>query len=144
MIICIDVYYMIYVYNQRERGTIVMAKRNYESIDEYIALCPEDIQGKLQELRKMILGVDPNLIEKISWQMPTFYFNNKKNIIHFAAHKNHIGLYPGVEAIERYADRLKGYKTSKGAIQIPKDKDFDTELITDIVKFNIGLVNNAI
>jgi uncharacterized protein YdhG (YjbR/CyaY superfamily) len=42
---------------------------------------------------------------------------DKRNIIHFAAFKKHIELYPGEKAIEHFADRLTEYKTSKGAIQ---------------------------
>jgi len=50
--------------------------------------------------------------------------------------KNHLGLYPGTEAIEHFADALKSYKTSKGAIQIPLDQALPEKLITDIVQFN--------
>lgn len=116
-----------------------MANNNYETIDEYIALCQEDIQPRLNELRGIILSAAPDLTEKISWKMPTFYCQG--NVIHFAAHKKHIGLYPGVE-IESFADRLKSYKTSKGAIQIPNDMKFDIQLIKDIVMFNIALNKN--
>lgn len=105
-------------------------------IDEYINQCSKEIQPKLKELRKIILEVSKDLTEKMSWQMPTFYY--KKNIIHFAANKNHIGIYPGPEAIEAFSDRLSEYKTSKGAIQIPNDRELDIKLIQDIVKFNLG------
>jgi uncharacterized protein YdhG (YjbR/CyaY superfamily) len=46
----------------------------------------------------------------------------------FAAQKNHLGIYPGAEAMEHSAPRLTGYKTSKGAIQIPY-KGFGEEKI---------------
>lgn len=108
-----------------------------KTIDEYIASCAEEIQPRLKELRQIILDVSPDFTEKISWQMPTFYY--KKNVIHFAAHTKHIGLYPGPEAIEKFADRLEGYKTSKGAIQIPNNKAFDSNLIQDIVRFNMEI-----
>ena len=68
-----------------------------QTIDDYIAACPEAIQPKLEELRKIILDAAPELSQKISWQMPTFHL--KGNVIHFAAHKNHIGVYPGPDAI---------------------------------------------
>lgn len=105
------------------------------TIDEYIAVCPRDIRPRLAELRRIILNTAPELTERMSWQMPTFYY--KGNIIHFAAHKRHIGIYPGAEAVEEFADRLTGYKTSKGAIQVPNDKAFDVELIQDIVRHNM-------
>lgn len=67
--------------------------------------------------------------------MPTFYL--KGNLIHFAAHKKHIGLYPGAEAIEYFTKDLQTYKTSKGAIQISLNQPLPKELITKIAKFNI-------
>jgi len=107
------------------------------TIDEYISTCPEAIQPKLQDLRRIIANSSPLLTEKMSWRMPTFYYLG--NIIHFAAQKKHIGLYPGSEAILKFADRLTEYKISKGAIQIPNTKELDRELIIDIVQYNLIL-----
>jgi len=39
-----------------------------------------------------------------------------ENLIHFAAQKYHIGIYPGAEAMEYFKPRLAKYKTSKGQI----------------------------
>ena len=105
------------------------------SIDEYISDFPANTQTILTELRQTIQKAAPEATEKISWGMPTFYL--KGNLIHFAAHKKHIGLYPGAEAIEYFTKDLQDYKTSKGAIQLPLDKPLPLELITKITKFNI-------
>ncbi len=56
---------------------------------------------------------------------------------HFAANRRHVGVYPGPEAIEHFADRLTEYRTSKGAIQIPYDRELDAELLADLVQFSI-------
>ena len=64
--------------------------------------------------------------------MPTFW--QGENIVHFAVHKTHIGIYPGGEEVGVFADRLTGYKTSKGAIQFPLGKPIDLALIADIVR----------
>ena len=76
----------------------------------------------------------PDAEERLSWGMPTFW--KGRNIIHFAPAKKHIGLYPGPEAIEAFADKLVEYKTSKGAIQLPNDKDLPLELIADIARWS--------
>ncbi len=107
------------------------------TIDDYISVCPETIQPKLKELRRIISNAEPEMSEKISWQMPTFFL--KSNVIHFAAHKKHIGLYPGPKAIEVFSHRLEGYRTTKGAIQIPNDTPLDSSLIRDIVRFNVEM-----
>lgn len=104
-------------------------------IDDYIAAQPVNVRLLLQKIREIIHAAAPEAIEKISWRMPTFW--QGENLIHFAAFKNHIGLYPGGEATTKFAERLTGYKTSKGAIQLPFDKPIDKELITDIVKWRL-------
>jgi len=67
--------------------------------------------------------------------MPTFW--QGENLVHFAAFKNHIGIYPGGEAVGVFSERLSGYKTSKGAIQFPLNKPIDHELIADIVRWRV-------
>lgn len=114
-----------------------MEENKIGTIEEYINSFDEEIRPRLNELRQLILDIAPELKEKISWGMPTFYM--KKNIIHFAAHKKHIGLYPGPDAIVAFADRLADYQTSKGAIRIPNDKEFDKELIKDMILFNLQM-----
>ena len=103
---------------------------NTNLIKEYIAEQDETIRPRLEDVYKVISDAMPNAEERISWGMPTFW--EGRNIIHFAAAKKHIGLYPGPEAIEFFADRLQDYKTSKGAIQLPNNKELPTDLIKDI------------
>jgi hypothetical protein len=67
--------------------------------------------------------------------MPTFW--QGENIIHFAAFKNHIGIFPGGEAVGAFAERLADYKTSKGAIHFPFNKPIDHALIADIARWRI-------
>ena len=99
-------------------------------IQEYINTAPEEHRERLNALRSLILKAVPELQEKISYGLPTFYL--KKNVIHFGLFKAHIGLYPGGEAIPHFADRLKGYHTSKGAIQFPLSQPLPEALIKDI------------
>jgi len=105
------------------------------SIDEYIAAQPEDVRPLLQNIREAIRAAAPEATEKISWQMPTFW--QGEDLIHFVVVKKHIGLYPGGEATSDFPERLTGYKTSKGAIQLPLGKPIDYELITDIVRWRL-------
>lgn len=104
-------------------------------IDEYIGLQTEEIRTLLEKIRATIRAAAPDTIEKITWQMPTFW--QGENIIHFAVGKKHIGIYPGGEATTAFAARLTDYKTSKGAIQFPMNKPMDFELISDIVKWRL-------
>ena len=102
-------------------------------IDDYIAAQPESIQPHLRQVRDTIRGVLPGVQERISWRMPTYW--HKNNIFHFAAFKNHIGIYPGEEAMLHFADRLTAYKTSKGALQLPYSKPLPLSLIAEMAKW---------
>ncbi len=109
---------------------------SYTTIDEYISLFPPETQAVLQTVRKTIREAAPNAQEKISWQMPTFFYLG--NLVHFAAFKNHVGLYPGASGVETFQNELKEYKTSKGAIQFPYTKPIPLLLIQKIVQFRLA------
>lgn len=104
-----------------------------KTIDEYIAVQPESSRPFLHQVRDTIRAVLPEAQERISWKMPTYWKGH--NIIHFAGFKNHIGVYPGEEAIIHFADRLADCKTSKGAIQFSYGKPLPLALIADIAKW---------
>ena len=104
-----------------------------ESIEEYIAAQPEGIQPYLNQVRDALHRALLDAEERISWSMPTY--RKKHNIIQFAGFKNHVGLYPGPEAVLAFSQRLKEYKTSKGTIQLPYSKPVPAELIAEIAKW---------
>ena len=107
----------------------------FTNIDEYIAGFDGEAQKTLKDVRAIIKKAAPKESkETINYKMPTYRYNG--NLIHFAMFKNHLGLYPGPEAIEHFAEALKPYKTSKGAIQIPLNQSLPEKLISDIVQFN--------
>lgn len=111
-----------------------------KTIDEYILSQDEDKREDLRHIRKILRDALPEAEERISWSMPTFW--KEHNIIHFAASKNHIGLYPGPAAVERFSKELQGYKTDKGTIRIPYGK-IDDELIAIIAKWCLETDNHA-
>lgn len=111
-------------------------KSGFQSIDDYIASFPDDVQTKLREMRALIRAAAPEATEKISYQMPTFDLHG--NLVHFAAHRSHIGLYPAPTGIEAFKEAFAPYKTSKGAVQFPLDQPLPADLITRVVKFRVG------
>lgn len=112
------------------------SKITIKSIDEYILQFPQEVQEILKTLRKVIKESVPDAEEKISWQMPTFVLHG--NLVHFAAHKKHIGFYPAPSGIDAFRHELSDYKGSKGAVQFPIGKPMPYELISNIVKFRVG------
>ena len=124
--------------NIKEKAGVEMEneKKGYSSIDEYVKCFPLETQKKLEEIRATIKTIVPEAKEKISYQMPTFTLNG--NLVHFAAYKNHIGLYPAPSGIEAFKDELKAYKNAKGSVQFPLDKPLPIELISRIVKYRVA------
>jgi uncharacterized protein YdhG (YjbR/CyaY superfamily) len=116
-------------------GSYIMEgnKITFNTIDEYIVQFPTEVQETLKTLRKVIKELVPDAVEKISYQMPTFALHG--NLVHFAAHKNHIGFYPAASGIAAFKHELSEYKGSKGAVQFPINKPLPYELISEIVKF---------
>ena len=75
----------------------------FDTIGEYIASFPEETQVILKRFRKIIGKIAPQATESMSYRMPTFKLNGK-NLVHFAAFKNHIGFFPtpsGIDALEK-------------------------------------------
>ena len=107
-----------------------------KTIDEYIAGFPPDVQVILEKMRLTIRKAAPDAEEKISYQMPTFTL--KGNLVHFAAFKNHIGLYPTSSGTQAFRKELSVYEGAKGYIRFPKDKPLPLTLIRKIVKFRVA------
>jgi uncharacterized protein YdhG (YjbR/CyaY superfamily) len=112
------------------------SKAILQTMDEYIATFPAEIQKILQELRVVIRKAAPEATERISYQMPTFYLEG--NLVHFAAFKNHIGFYPVPSGIEQFKEELSVFKQGKGSVQFPIDQPMPLDLITRIVKFRVA------
>ena len=111
------------------------SKKNFKTIDEYIATFPKNVQIILEEFRRAVREAAPNSIETISYQMPAFKQNGI--LVWFAAFKNHIGFFPKVSAIETFKGELSGYELSKGTIRFPLNKPIPFDLVKRIVMFRI-------
>ncbi len=117
-----------------------MIPNSAKNIDEYIAGFPADIQAMLQQIRATIAKSAPTADEAIKYAIPTFVLDGR-NLVHFAAFKNHIGFYPTPTGIESFQKELSKYKQGKGSVQFPLDKPIPLALIARIVKFN--MLSNA-
>ncbi len=106
-----------------------------QTIDEYIALFPADVQEKLEKVRATIRAAAPEAEEAIKYRLATFVLAG--NLVHFGAFKQHIGFYPTASGIAHFKDELSAYKSSKGAVQFPLEKPIPRALIRKSVKFRV-------
>ncbi len=111
------------------------SKAGITTIDEYIDSAPKEVQAVLNEIRATIKAAAPEATERIAYGMPTFFLNG--NLVHFAAHKNHIGFYPTPSGIEKFKKELSKYEGAKGSVQFPLEQPMPLQLISKIVKFRV-------
>lgn len=107
--------------------------KNPETVSEYIANEPVAIRKVLRTMRALTRRAAPRATEKLAWGMPTLVLEG--NLLHFAAFKNHLSLFPGKAAMQTFQKDLHRFQTSKGTIQFPYDQAIPVALVTRIVKF---------
>ena len=112
------------------------AQRATQTIDDYIANYPPEIQALLAKMRATIRKAAPKAEEMINYGVPTFTLGDR-NLVHFSAAKKHIGFYPTPSAIAAFKEELSGYAGAKGSVQFPYDQRLPLGLITRIVKFRV-------
>jgi uncharacterized protein YdhG (YjbR/CyaY superfamily) len=106
-----------------------------ESIDDYIGDFPTDVQGILRKLRSAIKKAAPQAKETISYRIPTFTLRGY--LVHFAAFKDHVSLFPTSSPMKAFKRALSPYKVSRGTIQFPLDRPLPLTLVGRIVKFRV-------
>lgn len=106
------------------------------TVEEYIGQFPPEIREVLEEIRRTVRQAAPGAAEIISYGIPTYSLEGA--LVHFAAFKRHVGLYPGPSGTYAFTDRLAGYKQGRGSVQFPLDRPMPLKLIADIVRYRVG------
>ena len=116
------------------------SKKHYTTIDEYFANLPEKSSLALKAFRSIVLKVVPEAEDVISYNMPAFrYFGI---LVYYAAYKNHIGFYPAdAKVIDIFHEDLLNFKTSKGTIQFPLDKEIPQALVEKILLYRKACID---
>ena len=106
-----------------------------ESIDGYIAAFPPEVRAILEKIRLTIGTAAPDAEEAISYRMPTF--RQAGVLVHFAAFKNHIGLYPPIRGDAGLEEAISPYAGEKGNLRFPLDRPIPYDLIERIAKHRV-------
>ena len=111
-------------------------------ITQYLSEFEGEKASKMRALREFLNRFEPDMTEGISWGMPTFKYKGS-NVFGFAAAKNHLGIYPGSEAIAAFKRLLDGDPSTKGSIHLSWEDPLPESLIRQILLFNIDRVNQT-
>jgi uncharacterized protein YdhG (YjbR/CyaY superfamily) len=106
-----------------------------ETIDGYIAGFSPEVQAILRKIRATIAQAAPQAQEAMSYRIPTFKLGG--NLVHFAAFKAHVGLFPPVQGDEKLMNDVAAYANDKGNLRFPLDEPIPYALIGRIVKARV-------
>jgi uncharacterized protein YdhG (YjbR/CyaY superfamily) len=103
-----------------------------DGIAAHIAAQPPKVRAILRKIRATIRKAAPGATEAISYGIPAFKLHG--NLIFYAAHKTHIGIYPRVPELK---DELAKYAGGKGNVQLRLDKPIPYGLIALMAKCRV-------
>ena len=112
-----------------------MEQKGPKTIDEYIAGFPQDVQKRLEQVRRAIRAAAPDAQEAIKYTIPTFTLNG--NLMSFAAYKSHLSLYPAPAGTQKFQRVLAPYKAAKSTVRFPLDKPLPLDLVHEIAKYRV-------
>lgn len=128
------------LYRAADKTHHKMNARQPGNIDEYINYQPQDWREMLQKVRETIREAAPGAVESISYAMPAFKFRGRP-LVYFALNRNHLGFYATPSANSAFSENLKGYRSSKGAVQFPLDRPIPYDLIRNMVQYKLEEIN---
>jgi uncharacterized protein YdhG (YjbR/CyaY superfamily) len=119
--------------SQRQTESRGQAVANqFETMDDYIASFPTDVQPVLEGVRRAIQKAAPAAEETISYDMPTFTMNGKY-LVYFAGWKKHIALYAISDVDDALEKEVARYRAAKGTLQFPLREPMPYDLIQRLV-----------
>jgi uncharacterized protein YdhG (YjbR/CyaY superfamily) len=106
--------------------------RPIATIDDYLATLPDLARSVMEELRRTVHAVVPGVGETIRYKMPTFTLDGE-SLVHLAAWKNHVGLYPLPPLDGELATEVEPYRGAKDAMHLPLRGPVPYELVGRVV-----------
>jgi uncharacterized protein YdhG (YjbR/CyaY superfamily) len=111
--------------------------KSWTSVDEYMAGAPKEAQPKLRQMRAAIREVAPDAVESISYGMPFYSYKGeqgfKGRLCYFGLVKAGIAFYMRPQDFEAHTSEVAEYKTTKSALQFPRDEAIPFALVKKLV-----------
>jgi uncharacterized protein YdhG (YjbR/CyaY superfamily) len=105
--------------------------QHFETVDEYIASFPAEVQEVLQEIRRRCHAAVPDSGEMISYGIPTITLGGTY-VVYFAAWTHHISVYPVPNGDDVFQRNIAPYRAAKGTLKFPLGKPVPYELIGQV------------
>jgi len=116
--------------------------RQFATIDEYIRAFPVDVQLSLEQVRQTAQNAAPTAGETISYAMPTFTLNGR-DLLHFAAWKRYLSLYPLPATDDAFAQELAPYRAAKSTARFSLAEPIPCEIIARLMALLVAQRGNT-
>jgi uncharacterized protein YdhG (YjbR/CyaY superfamily) len=103
------------------------------TVDEYVHALPDGPREVLERIRCTIHAVVPDAGERISYAMPTFTLDGRP-LVHVAAWKQHVGLYPLPALHGDLAAAVQPYRAATGTMRLRYDRPIPYDLVGQVVQ----------
>ena len=102
------------------------------TVDGYVAALPDDVRARMEQLRRAVRSVVPDVEETISYAMPTFVLDGRP-LLHVAAWKHHIGLYP-LPVLDAALEReVAPWRGTKDTLKLPYGQPLPVDLVERVL-----------
>ncbi len=125
-----------------------MKKNSAQTVDEYIAACPKDVQARLKKIRAAIREVTPGATERTDYfQMPGYSYagyDYDGMFVWFSFKKPYVRLHVRPPVIQEHKKELAGYPTTKAIVSFPANKEISMALLKKLVKASLKVMKNRV
>jgi uncharacterized protein YdhG (YjbR/CyaY superfamily) len=107
-------------------------------VEAFLAVQPPERRAALEDLRLKIRAAASDATEGIGYGVPAFRHRGRP-LVSYGAGKDHCSFYVQSPAVvEAHAERLAGYRTSKGTVHFAPDNPLPSDLVATPVRARIA------
>jgi uncharacterized protein YdhG (YjbR/CyaY superfamily) len=107
-------------------------------VEAFLRAQPGDVRAALLHLRETIRAAAPDATEQLNYGVPAFKLRGRP-FVSYGAGKDHCSFYVQSPAVmAAHADRLTGYRTSKGTVQFTPANPLPDDLVITLVRARVA------
>lgn len=116
---------------------------NEITVDEYLDKLPKDQRTVLEDLRRTIKALSPEITELISYGIPSFKYKGRQ-FVAFAAYPGHINfLIMSYPIMETFKSDLKRFETDKATIRFTVERPLPAALLKKLIKARMAEIESV-
>jgi uncharacterized protein YdhG (YjbR/CyaY superfamily) len=93
----------------------------FETVEDYLASLPDQSRSVVEKVAQRVAAAAPDAAREIRYDVPTWLLHGA-SLVHVAAMKDHVGLYPAPPPGDPALDRdLAPYAGEMGTLKFPYD-----------------------